>query len=129
MMKEKTMARLRLKQVCRRRFDMKWIEIITLRSLVKENRQLIDELLRQVCQQKKSELAASITVYHNPAVETDLSIHIHWETEAQQPRKSPLGNQLYYALKELGLISYSIWLEVAAVEEPLVKATMQLQAR
>ena len=31
---------------------MKWIEIITLRSLVKANRQLVDELLHQVFKQK-----------------------------------------------------------------------------
>jgi hypothetical protein len=95
---------------------MKWIEIITLRSLVKENRQLVDELLNQVCQQKKSELAASIVVYHHPTVETDLSVHIHWETEAQHPSKSPLGHQLYYALKGLGLLNYSIWVETVAME-------------
>ena len=95
---------------------MKWIEIITLRSLVKENRQLVDELLRQLFQQKESELTASIRVYHHPAVETDLSIHILWETKAKHPSKSPLGQQLSYALKELGLLSYSIWLEAAAME-------------
>lgn len=95
---------------------MKWIEIITLRSLVKENRQAVDELLSQICQQKQSGPGFLIRVYHHPAVETDLSVHIHWETEAHHLSKSPLGQQLYYALKELGLISYSIWREVAAVE-------------
>ncbi len=95
---------------------MKWIEIITLRSLAKENRQLVDDLLGQVCQEKKSESAASITVYHNPTVDTDLSIHIHWETEAQIPSKSPLGHQLYYALKGLGLLNYSIWAQVAVLD-------------
>lgn len=37
---------------------MKWIEIITLRSLVKANRQLVDELLHQLLEQKESGLAA-----------------------------------------------------------------------
>jgi hypothetical protein len=95
---------------------MKWIEIITLRSLVKANRQLVDEILRQVFQQKESGLAAAIRVYHHPTVETDLSIHILWETEAHPPSNSPLGQQLSYALKELGLLSYSIWVEAAAME-------------
>lgn len=90
---------------------MKWIEIITLRSLVKANRQLVDELLRQVFQQKESGLSASIRIYHHPTVETDLSIHILWEKEAPPPGKSPLGLQLSYALKGLGLLNYSIWVE------------------
>ena len=95
---------------------MKWIEIITLRSLVKENRKLVDELLHQVSQQKESGPAASIRVYHHPTVETDLSIHIYWETEAHKPSSSPLGQQLSYALKGLGLLNYSIWVEAAAMQ-------------
>ncbi|MFZ5572659.1 MAG: hypothetical protein ACOZF0_19855 [Thermodesulfobacteriota bacterium] len=95
---------------------MKWLEIITLRSLVKANRQLVDELLRQVFQQKESGLADSISVYHHPTIETDLSIHIHWKTEERLPSNSPLGQQLSHALKDLGLLSYSIWVEAPATE-------------
>ncbi len=95
---------------------MKWIEIITLRSLVKAKRQLVDELLCQVFQQKELGPAASIRIYRNPTVETDLSIHILWEKEAPPPSKSPLGQQLSYALKGLGLLSYSI-----RVEAPFTK--------
>lgn len=92
---------------------MKWMEIIALRSLVKANRHLVDELLRQLMKQKQSGLAASIRVYHHPTVDTDLSIHIYWETEPLNPSGSSLGQQLAYALKGLGLLSYSIWMEAA----------------
>jgi len=95
---------------------MKWVEIITLRSLAKAKRQLVDELLRQVFKQKESGLAASIRVYHHPAIETDLSIHIHWEDGLQHPSESPLGQQLSYALRGLGLLHHSIWVEAAATE-------------
>jgi len=95
---------------------MKWIEIITLRSLEKANRQLVDELLNQVIQRKDSGITASIRVYHHPIIETDLSIHIHWETAAAQPNKSSLAYQLSYALNRLGLLSYSIWMEVVVTE-------------
>jgi hypothetical protein len=95
---------------------MKWIEIITLRSLEKAHRQLIDDLLRQLLEQKESGLAASIKVYNHTTVETDSSIHVLWETEAQHPGRSLLGEQLSYALKGLGSVSYSIWVQVAAME-------------
>lgn len=95
---------------------MKWIEIITLRSLVKESRQLVDELLHQVAQQREPEPAATIRVYHHPTIETDLSIHIQWETETQKPGNSPLGEQLSYALKGLGLLNHSIWVEASAMQ-------------
>ncbi|MBF0232936.1 MAG: hypothetical protein HQK65_07845 [Desulfamplus sp.] len=95
---------------------MKWIEIITLRSLVKANRQLVDELLCQLFQQKEEGQATSIKVYHESMVETDLSIHIHWATEALPLSTSTLGQQLLFALKGLGLISYSIWVEATSVK-------------
>ncbi|MFZ5584549.1 MAG: hypothetical protein ACOZHQ_01335 [Thermodesulfobacteriota bacterium] len=95
---------------------MKWMEIIALRSLVKTNRHLVDELLRQLLEQKRSGLAASIRVYHHPTVDTDLSIHIYWEAEQLNPSGSPLGQQLAYALKGLGLLSYSVWLEATVFE-------------
>lgn len=95
---------------------MKWIEIITLRSLSGGNRQLVGELLQQFFKQKESGLPASIRIYRHCTVDTDLSIHIHWEREARDPGESPLGQQLSYALKGLGLLSHSIWLETASME-------------
>lgn len=94
---------------------MKWVEILTLRTIIKKNKQLVNELLHQLFQQKESGSDASIRVYHHPMIDTDLSIHIHWETEALHPSQSPLGQQLSYALKGLGLHSYSIWVETAVL--------------
>jgi hypothetical protein len=99
---------------------MKWIEIITLRSLIKANRQLADELLRQVFQQKEEKHAASIKVYHDPMVETDLSIHILWETETPPLSESNLGQQMLFGLNGLGQISYSMWVEATAMAGPFV---------
>lgn len=95
---------------------MKWVEIITLRSLAKANRQLFDELVRQLSREKELGLPASIEVYHHCTVETDFSIHIHWEMEAQRPGESSFGQRLSYALKGLGLLNHSIWVETAALE-------------
>ncbi|MFZ2445160.1 MAG: hypothetical protein WAW37_02270 [Syntrophobacteraceae bacterium] len=96
---------------------MKCVEIITLRSLAKDNRKLVDELLRQVSEQKGLGSPASIEIYHHPIIETDLSIHIHWEIQGQNPYKSPLGQQLSYALKGLGLLNHSLWVEAAAWDD------------
>ena len=103
---------------------MKWIEIITLRSIEKTNRQMIEVLLHQLFQQKEAGLFTAIKVYCHPAVETDLSIHILWETETQHPSESELGQQLSYALKGLGLLHYSIWVEAVDMEWPLEKASI-----
>ena len=51
----------------------------------------------------------SIRVYLNAVLETDLSIHIHWNTETILQCKSPLGLQLAQALRNVGLINHTVW--------------------
>jgi hypothetical protein len=57
-----------------------------------------------------------IDIYHHSEVETDFSIHIHWESEKESQDKSPLGLRLSSVLKPLGLLNYSVWVETAARE-------------
>lgn len=102
---------------------MKWLEIITLRSPGNINTELVDELLKGV---GKSDEATDtprhlieIKIYHHSVVETDLSIHIYWESEPGSQDKSPLGLRFCSALKPLGLLNHSVWTETAALEFPL----------
>jgi hypothetical protein len=93
---------------------MKWVEIITVRSLAKADAQLLDELLQQVVKSKTPGHPVEIRMYQHAIVETDLSIHIYWETTHQI--ESPLGQQFSYALKGLGLLNHSVWVETAALD-------------
>jgi hypothetical protein len=99
---------------------MKWIEIITLRSPSKINGQFIDELLKGVGESDDAsdmpKHLVEIRIYHHSVVETDWSIHIHWESEKESQDKSPLGLRLSSVLKPLGLLNYSVWVETAARE-------------
>lgn len=99
---------------------MKWIEIITLRSPSRINGQFIDELLNGVGRSDEATDTPNhleeIRAYHHSVVETDLSIHICWESEKESQQKSPLGLRLSSALKPLGLLNYSVWVETAARE-------------
>ena len=99
---------------------MKWVEIITLRSPLKINGQFIDELLNGVDESDSPtvtpEHLVEIIIYHHSVVETDLSIHIFWESEKENQDKTPLGLKLSSALKPLGLLNHSVWIERAARE-------------
>jgi len=102
---------------------MKWVEIITLRSPGNTNRDLVDGLLKEV---SSSDLPTDtpmdlieIKVFHHSVVETDLSIHIYWKSEPGSQDKSPLGLRFSSALKPLGLLNHSVWVETAALEFPL----------
>jgi hypothetical protein len=103
---------------------MRWVEIITLRSAGKINGQFVDELLRGVCESGSPTLTdiqndlIEIKMYHHSVVETDLSIHIYWKSEPGNQDKSPLGLRLFSALKDLGLLNHSVWVETTAAEFP-----------
>jgi hypothetical protein len=97
---------------------MKWVEIITLRSPSKINSQFIDELLKGVGESDSPtdtlKHLLEIKTYYHSLVETDLSIHIFWESEKENQDKTPLGLKLSSALKPLGLLNHSVWIERAA---------------
>ncbi len=99
---------------------MKWAEIITLRSVANVDTLLVDELLKGISESDSAtdtpEHLVEIRVYHHSIVETDLSIHIYWESEPGSQDKSPLGLRFSSALRDLGLLNHSVWVETAARE-------------
>jgi hypothetical protein len=94
---------------------MKWIEIITLRSPANISTQFLDELLKEVGKSETPEDLIEIRIYHHSVVETDLSIHIHWKSETGSQHKTPLGLRFSYALRNLGLLNHSVWVETGAL--------------
>jgi hypothetical protein len=80
---------------------MKWVEIITLRSPSRINEQFIDELLKWVGESDSPtdmpKHLVKIKIYHHSVVETDLSIHIFWESETGSQNKSPPGLSVCFA--------------------------------
>jgi hypothetical protein len=99
---------------------MKWVEIISLRCPGNIDTRFIDELLKGVSESDSPTDTAKhlveIRVYHHSVVETDLSIHIYWKSEPGSQNKSPLGLRLSSALKPLGLLNHSVWVETATRE-------------
>ena len=102
---------------------MKWVEIITLRSPSKVNTQFVGELLKDVSESglptDTPKQLLEIRMYHHSVVETDLSIHIYWKSEPGSQNKSPLGLRFSSALRNLGLLNHSVWVEAGALEFPL----------
>ena len=88
---------------------MKWLEIIKLRSAGKDSR-LLEELLLSIDKFNQSGLVKMKTFQHS-ALESDWSIHLHWESERPEQHGSSLGLRLAQALKEFGLVDHSVWIE------------------
>jgi hypothetical protein len=90
---------------------MNWIEIIELRSAGDELEALKQTLTRMVLKADRNGGLQKIALYHNALVETDISIHLQWETGKKTPAKSNLGLRLTSALDEFGRVIHSIWIE------------------
>lgn len=99
---------------------MKWVEIISLRCATNINTSFVNELLKGISESDSAkdtpEHLVEIRIYHHSMVETDLSIHIYWESESGSPDKSPLGLRFSSALRDLGLLNHSVWVETVALE-------------
>ena len=99
---------------------MKWVEIISLRCPTNIDTPFLDELLKGISESDSAtdtpEHLVGIRVYHHSIVETDLSIHIYWESEPGSQDKSPLGLMIFSALRNMGLLNHSIWIETTARE-------------
>ena len=88
---------------------MKWLEVIKLRS-AGGNLGLLEELLLTISGSNQSELV-EIKTYRHAVLETDLSVHLHWNSEMPEPNGSALGLRLAQALKEFGLVDHSVWVD------------------
>ena len=101
---------------------MKWVEIISLRCPANIDTPFVDELLKEVSESDSAtdtpEHLVEIRVYHHSVFESDLSIHIYWKSEPGRQDKSPLGLRLFSALRNLGLLTHSVWVETTALESP-----------
>ena len=95
---------------------MEWVEIISLRSYANISIEFIDALLKHFGNFDFPKDLVELKIYQHSVVETDLSIHIYWKSEQGSQHKSSLGLKLSYALKDLGLLNHSVWVETAAVE-------------
>ncbi len=95
---------------------MKCVEIITLRSSSNINMQFLDSFLGQISNCDNPKHLIELKIYHHSVVETDLSIHIHWESERGIQHKSPIGLRIFSALRNMGLLNHSIWIETTARE-------------
>ena len=102
---------------------MKWVEIISLRCATHIDTPFVNELLKGISESDAvtdaPEHLVGIREYHHSVVETDLSIHLYWECESGSQDKSPLGLRVSSALRDLGLLNHSVWVETAALEFPL----------
>ncbi len=88
---------------------MKWLEIIKLRS-VGNNRNLVKKIALSATEAGQKGLV-KIEFYRHAILESDLSLHLLWDSDQLEKNGSALGLHLAQALEEFGLVDHSIWIE------------------
>ena len=93
---------------------MKWIEIITLRSNRDDLLVLDFESLFDVKENYPEGKLEKMEVYRRCTLDTDLSVHLRWNSDRANPEGSSVALHLMQLLKENGLLNHSIWVEEAS---------------
>ncbi|MBN2687422.1 MAG: hypothetical protein JXR85_04525 [Deltaproteobacteria bacterium] len=90
---------------------MKWVEIIKVRTVGEPESLLVAEIFNDFSAMDKGRPPAEMKLYHHATVESDLCIHLYWESETISPRKSPVGLRIVESIGALGVANHSIWVE------------------
>lgn len=93
---------------------MRWLETITLRCTESDQYEEALELLKQVNEEERDHSIISLHCFRNAEVESDLSVHLLWNSNGSSPDKSPLGSRLVHLLRDLGFVHHAIWIEETA---------------
>ena len=92
---------------------IKWMEIIKLRVAENIQESLLRRLTEHLADINQAGGLTEIKLFHNAVVNSDLSIHLYWETAQIERQGSTPGLCLIHVFKAYGLISHSLWIETA----------------
>ena len=92
---------------------MRWIDIITLRSATANLEALNNEFLLSIIESKQTKSLEESKIYRRHTMETDLSVHLYWDTEVIDKKGNSLVQYLIRFLKQYGLVNHSTWVEQA----------------
>ena len=89
--------------------DMHWIETVGLRTAGRDKEGAIKSLKQQLRNADHSERRVKIQIYHHATLETDLTIHLLWDSNKTSQRGSKLGLMLAEGLREFGMVDHAVW--------------------
>ncbi len=89
---------------------IEWIEIISVRAAGNGEIERALELCRQIASERSHGPPAELILYRSAEYPTDLSMHIYWHADAGKPKKSAVGVQVAWVLKNFGITNHTLWL-------------------
>jgi hypothetical protein len=89
---------------------VKWLEIIKLRR-AGNGEEILGEFLGSLANSGQIGELIEIRTYRHASFESDLNVHLYWESERPEPNGSALGLRLAQVLEEFGLMNHSVWID------------------
>ncbi len=71
---------------------------------------MVDKFIKPLTKDYEGAGLISMQVYSHATLNTDLSIHLYWDTVNVSQQKTLLSSCLINVLEEFGLIHYTIWI-------------------
>ncbi len=93
---------------------MRWLEAIKVQAASGREsiiQQELKALTHDVCNGSEIPGLLETMLHQHALIPGCFVIHLFWETESPNVQGSPLGLQLKYMLKTLGLIDFTVWTE------------------
>lgn len=86
---------------------MTWIEIIKIRSTPEDLETIVrnTDLARL---RDTARLPVTIDMFRHQDVDTDMAIHINWDSD-DAPTRSLISESILEIVKDYGLVNHSIW--------------------
>ncbi len=100
--------------------NVKWIEMIRLRSCVEEVKRAMTIIGEQRSQIKRETSVSDVIVLNNKLVEGDLAVILSWEND-RQPVRTREGLLVAEELSKIGMVDHSVWADAPGFEEQMEK--------
>jgi hypothetical protein len=88
---------------------MIWLEMISIRTAGTTETEKVLEICRECLRPFSARGPLTMKVYCSAKYKTDISIHFQWKSDPGPG--SILGMEVISALKELGLVNHTLWIE------------------
>ncbi|MCX5906008.1 MAG: hypothetical protein NTY64_02155 [Deltaproteobacteria bacterium] len=98
---------------------MKWIEVINLRTAGQERTRRLQEIIQELMfASLRVDGLTDIKIYNHAAVDTDLGIHLRWDSATIATDGSALAMQIADVLQDFGLVYSDVWVEQPVTMHP-----------
>lgn len=94
--------------------------MIKLRTSGQKLDDLVNKFIRPLTKDTGEAGLLAIQVYYHATFDTDLSIHIHWDTTHESLQKTRLGSCIVNTLEDFGLTYHTLWIEEADNSKPTI---------